>query len=83
MGVSVDDQAAQASFKQKLQLPYKLLADTSKELSAAYGVLGDNGMCQRSTVVIDEQGVVTKVYPNVNTDGHVDQVLADLGGSPA
>lgn len=83
LGASIDDQAAQSSFKQKLNLPYKLLADTTKELSSAFGVLGDNGMCQRVTVLIDERGVVSKVYPDVSIDGHVDQVMADLGVSPS
>lgn len=83
LGASVDDQAAQSSFKEKLNLPYKLLADTTKEFSSAFGVLADNGMCRRITVVIDEQGVVTKVYPDVNPDGHVNQVMADLGASPS
>jgi peroxiredoxin len=49
---------------------YPVIADTSHELSAAYGVLADDGTALRGTFVIDPEGVVpTRASPTVTSAG--------------
>ncbi|MDO8730303.1 MAG: peroxiredoxin, partial [Candidatus Omnitrophota bacterium] len=33
---------------------------------------------ERSTFLIDEEGLISKVFPKVQVDGHLDEVLAAL-----
>ncbi|MEA2622349.1 MAG: thioredoxin-dependent peroxiredoxin [Chloroflexota bacterium] len=84
-GVSGKTSAAKAAFKAKFGLPFTLLADEDHGVSERYGtwVLKNNygktswGI-KRSTLVIDPEGRVAKVWPRVKADGHADEVLATL-----
>jgi thioredoxin-dependent peroxiredoxin len=38
---------------------------------------------ERTTFLIDKEGVLRKVYPNVNVEGHSDEVLEDIAGLQA
>jgi len=85
LGVSPDDEASHAKFKQKYELPFPLLADTDHSVSEEYGVWGEKNMygktywgVERSTFVIDADGTVTKVMRKVKPDTHADDVLAAL-----
>ncbi len=83
IGVSPDSEASHARFAQKYGLPFTLLADPDKVLAKAYGVwvlkknYGREYMgINRSTFVVDAQGIVRKVFRSVKVNGHVNQVLA-------
>ena len=83
LGVSPDDVSSHDAFAAKYSLGFPLLADTDAAVATAYGVYGpktSNGQeyvgITRSTFVIDRDGVIRKVYPNVKVDQHVDEVLA-------
>jgi peroxiredoxin Q/BCP len=85
LGVSPDDEASHAKFKQKYELPFPLLADTDHSVSEAYGVWGEKNLygktywgVARSTFVIDADGTVAKVMRKVKPDTHADDVLAAL-----
>ena len=85
LGVSPDDEATHATFKQKYELPFPLLADTDHAVAEEYGVWGEKNMygktywgVERSTFVIDADGTVTKVMRKVKPDTHADDVLAAL-----
>lgn len=85
LGVSADDMASHQKFTQKYSLPFPLLADTDKKICNAYGVWGPKTMMgktfngiHRTTFIIDEAGVIKKVFRNVKPEGHVDEVLAAL-----
>ena len=85
LGVSGDDVDSHEKFASKFSLPFPLLADTDHAVSTAYGVYklreqaGRTWMgIERTTFLIDKQGVLRKVYPKVNVEGHVDQVLDDI-----
>ena len=85
LGVSPDDEASHAKFKQKFELPFPLLADTGHLTAEDYGVwvekknYGKTSMgIQRSTFVIDAEGKVAKVMRRVKPDTHADEVLAAL-----
>ena len=84
-GISADDVASHRKFTDKYELNFPLLADTDKEVVQAYGVwvektrFGRKSMgIQRATFLIDEQGVITRVWPNVNPEGHADEVIKAL-----
>jgi thioredoxin-dependent peroxiredoxin len=85
LGVSPDDEASHAKFRDKYQLPFTLLADPTHEVAEDYGVwveknaYGQKKMgIERSTFVIDAEGKVAKVMRRVKPDTHADAVLAAL-----
>ncbi|HEY1318016.1 MAG TPA: thioredoxin-dependent thiol peroxidase [Gaiella sp.] len=86
LGVSPDDKASHARFRQKYDLPFTLLADTDHEVADAYGVWGEKTYAgktymgvHRSTFVIDADGNVASVFRDVKPAEHADQVLEALG----
>jgi peroxiredoxin Q/BCP len=79
LGVSTDTQAAHVRFKDKYGLPFTLLADPDRQTGEAYGVSKEGGRSfERSTFVIDADGIVRKIMRRVNPDRHADLVLAAL-----
>ena len=86
LGVSGDTVKKHASFKKKYNLPFTLLADTDHEICKAYGVWKQKSMfgkkymgIERSTFVIDREGMVAKVFDKVNISGHADEVAKAVG----
>jgi peroxiredoxin Q/BCP len=85
LGVSPDDEASHAKFKEKYSLPFTLLADPQHEVSELYGVWKERNLygkksmgIERSTFVIDPEGKVAKVMRRVKPDTHAADVLAAL-----
>ena len=85
LGVSPDDESSHGKFKEKYELPFKLLADTDHATAEDYGVwveknYGGNTYMgvERSTFVIDADGKVAKELRRVKPDTHADDVLAAL-----
>ena len=83
VGVSPDPTGAQAKFKQKFDLPFVLLADVDHQAAEAYGVWKEKSMygkkymgVERTTFVIDPNGVIKKIFPKVKVEGHAEEVLA-------
>ena len=86
VGVSPDGEASHATFKEKYDLPFTLLADTDHEVADAYGVWGEKSYAgktymgvHRSTFVIDADGNVARIFLDVKPAEHADQVLEALG----
>ncbi|HXH89750.1 MAG TPA: thioredoxin-dependent thiol peroxidase [Gaiellaceae bacterium] len=86
LGVSPDDEASHAKFRETFELPFPLLADTDHATADDYGVwverthYGKTYMgVERSTFVIDAEGNLAKVMRKVKPDTHADEVLAALG----
>jgi peroxiredoxin Q/BCP len=84
-GVSPDDEASHAKFKQKYSLPFTLLADPDHDLAEQYGFWVRKSFAgkkylgiERSTVVIGPDGMVTRVFRRVKPNEHAAQVLAAL-----
>ena len=87
LGVSPDDERSHGAFRDKYGLPFTLLADTDHEVAERYGVWGEKKYMgrsymgvNRSTFVIDPDGTVAKVLPQVKPATHADEVLAALAG---
>ena len=83
LGLSKDKPAGKKKFKEKYGFPYPLLADEDHAVLEAYGVWKEKNMygkkvlgIERTTVVIDAEGKIKKVFPKVKIPGHVDEVLA-------
>jgi len=79
LGVSSDKEAAQAKFKSKYNLPFRILADPDHAAGKAYGVeKPDSPYFERSTFVIDADGNIAKIMRRVDARKHADQVLEAL-----
>jgi peroxiredoxin Q/BCP len=85
LGVSRDSIASHCKFRDKYGLGFPLLSDPEHEVIEAYGAWGEKTLYGkksvgiiRTTVVIDEEGKVKKVFPKVKVSGHVDAVLEAL-----
>lgn len=85
LGVSVDDEKSHKKFETKFDLPFTLLADTDKSIVSSYGVWVEKSMygktymgTQRTTYVIDEQGIIIAIIDKVDTKNASQQVLDAL-----
>ena len=82
VGVSADSAKSHKGFIEKQSLPFRLIADTDKQLLKAYGAWGEKKMYGktyegiiRTTFIISEDGIVEKVIEKVNTKEHAKQIL--------
>jgi peroxiredoxin Q/BCP len=80
LGVSTQDNASHRAFASKYGLPFMLLPDENEAIARAFGVPVKNGYTKRVTFVIDKQGKIAKVFPEVNPKGHSDEILEALRG---
>ncbi|MEY4515573.1 MAG: hypothetical protein RLZZ450_7695 [Pseudomonadota bacterium] len=85
VGISKDSLESHTKFCTKYKLAFPLLSDPEGKTIEKYGAWGEKNMygkksmgIVRTTVVIDEQGVVRKVFAKVRVNGHVDAVLETL-----
>lgn len=89
LGVSPDPVSSHVKFKGKYDLNFPLLSDPDHRVAEAYGVWKEKSMygkkywgIERSTFVIDEDGVVTEAWRKVKPKGHAEKVghLLSAGG---
>ncbi len=82
VGVSQDDVKSHKDFCNKFAFTIDLLADTEKKLIKALGIgqteYKGNFYWDRTTFVVDPEGTIRKVYPNVKPDGHEEVLLKDI-----
>ena len=81
-GISRDNLKSHENFKAKFTFPFELLADTEELACGIFGVMKMKNMygkqvrgVERSTFVIDKNGVLIKEWRGVKVDGHVQEVL--------
>ncbi len=77
-GVSTDSVAVQKKFHDGQDLNFDLLADEDKEVARKFGVLRRTGFADRTTFLVKD-GVIEKVFRNVDPGGHVEEVLDYIG----
>ena len=82
LGVSPDSSKSHQKFIDKYNLPFSLIADEDKTVIKAFGVWGPKKFMgkeydgvHRTTFVIDEDGVIEKVFSKVKTKDHTNQIL--------
>ena len=83
LGVSRDTLKSHEKFQKKYDLPFELVADSDEKLCKQFGVVKEKNMygkkvlgIERSTFLIDADGVLRKEWRKVKVDGHVAAVLA-------
>jgi thioredoxin-dependent peroxiredoxin len=76
-GVSLDSPESHRQFREKHNLNFPLLTDENGRASEALGVLGDRGYANRVTFLLDLDGKIAKVYPEVSPETHADDILRD------
>ena len=88
LGVSKDSVKSHKRFKQKHGLPFTLLSDPEGRVLDLYGVWKKKSLygrtfmgTERTTFLIDEKGIVNKVYRKVKAKGHAKVCLLDLKSS--
>ncbi len=83
VGVSRDNLRSHENFRQKLGLPFELVADTEEKLCTIFNVIKMKNMygkqvrgVDRSTFLFDSKGILRKEWRGIKVTGHVAEVLA-------
>lgn len=74
IGISPDNAESHDKFTSKYDLNFTLLSDSTKELLRKFDALRDNNV-ERTTFVIDADGVIRWIERPVNVKGHVNRVI--------
>jgi len=82
-GVSRDSLKSHENFKAKMGFPFELLSDEDEKICSQFGVMKMKNMygkkvrgIERSTFLVDTEGVLRREWRKVKVDGHVAEVLA-------
>ena len=85
IGISRDSLKSHTKFIEKFNLPFILLSDEKEEVCNLFNVIKEKNMygkkvmgIERSTFIINEDGVLVKEYRKVKVKGHIDTILEDL-----
>ena len=85
VGVSPDDEKKQKKFETKYKLPFPLIADTSHDILEKYGVWDQKKLfgreymgVVRTTFIIDEKGIIQKVFTRPKNKAHAQEIIAAL-----
>ena len=86
LGISADDVESHRAFRDKYDLNFPLLADVGGVVSDRYGVWGERIVhgkplmgIERSTFLIDEDGMVERVWRGVSPRGHAEMLAEAVG----
>ena len=87
IGVSRDSLASHEKFRSKHSLPFDLIADADESLCRQFDVIRDKNMygrkvrgIERSTFLVDADGVLRREWRKVKVPGHVAEVLEAAKG---
>ncbi|MDF2549549.1 MAG: bcp [Chlamydiales bacterium] len=85
LGISRDSEKSHCHFKDKYDLKHPLLSDPEAKVAKAFGAFGIKKMYGkeyegviRATFLIDREGKVCHIWPNVSPKGHVQEVIEQL-----
>ena len=86
IGVSPDDVQSHQKFKEKFDLPFILLADPDHKIIDKFGVWGMKKLygreymgLYRTTFVIDEKGIIKKIFLRPRNKAHAEEIIAAIG----
>ena len=86
IGISPDDVKSHQKFKDKFSLPFTLLADPDHKIIEKYGVWGEKNLygrkymgLHRTTFVINENGVIQKIFPRPKNKAHAEEIVKAAG----
>ena len=84
-GISRDSIKSHEGFKSKLAMPFELISDPDESLCNLFNVMREKNMygkkvrgVERSTFLIDANGILVKEWRGVKVPGHVEQVLRSV-----
>jgi peroxiredoxin Q/BCP len=87
VGISPDSEESHTKFRDKMGIPYNLVADTENKVSKEYGVYGLKQFMgreymgvNRSTFLVDKSGKIAKIFRKVKPAGHSKEVFDALTG---
>jgi peroxiredoxin Q/BCP len=87
IGVSPDDEKSHKKFEKKFDLPFTLIADPKHSILEKYGVWDQKQMfghkymgVLRTTFVIDEKGVIRKIFLRPKNKGHAEEIIKAWSG---
>ena len=63
-------------FREKLGVHFPMLSDAQGKAALELDILTDTGMAQRTTYLVDGQGLLRRVWYGVKVDGHAVEVLS-------
>jgi peroxiredoxin Q/BCP len=82
IGVSPDTEESHEKFREKMKIPYHLASDVNNVISRKYGTYGLKKFMgkefmgvNRTTYLIDEKGMIVRIFNKVKPHGHSKQVL--------
>ena len=82
LGISKDNLNSHNKFIEKFNLPFTLLSDEEKVVCELYDVIKEKNMygkkvlgIERSTFIINEEGILIKEFRKVKVKGHIEEVL--------
>jgi len=85
LGISKDTPARHQKFRDKYQLTFPLLSDENGDVCESYNVIDKKSLfgktifgINRSTFLIDENGVIQAIWRKVKVAGHVDEILKQI-----
>jgi len=85
IGISRDTLKSHDKFKDKFGFPFELIADPDETICNLFGVMKDKNMygkkvrgIERSTFLVDENGVLLREWRKVKVEGHAQEVLDSL-----
>lgn len=85
IGISKDNLNSHNKFIEKFNLPFVLLSDEDKSVCTLYNVIKEKNMfgkkvlgIERSTFIIDEQGILINEYRKVKVKGHIEEIINSL-----
>lgn len=85
IGVSKDSVESHKRFKEKYKLPFLLLSDETVDVLKAYGVWKEKSLygkkfmgVERTTFIINEKGIIEKIFSKVKVKGHIEEILKNL-----
>lgn len=83
LGVSPDDSSSHKKFETKFSLPYRLIADPAHKVIDKFGVWDEKQLygrtymgLLRTTFVIDEKGIILKIFRRPKNKAHAEEILA-------
>jgi len=83
VGISRDSPQSHERFRERQELPFALLSDADGSVCEQYQVMREKTLfgrrvhgIERSTFLIDRNGILRREWRRVRVDGHADEVLA-------
>ncbi len=76
--MSTDSVESHRAFAEEHRLPFSLLSDEGGAIAASYGVSVRMGFTKRTTFLIDREGVIRRVFEDVDPGVHAEEILQAL-----